>query len=220
MKCYSCWHNSTRFHRIFWQNHFCLMIFKSGFWAEQSFNMVIPSSCELWHGALSCWKFLPFSKSCIKLSFSNWMYLVLLKLPSILTNFLESSLFIHLQSIRHLPLNLTVFIVWCGMFCFSGILQTNSYLLECSSILVSLLNMILFQASAFYSSYLFDQFNIVFESFFGYCWFLSVQVLKGYAKWYLLTPNWTNCNHSSLVLQSSKVLRISFHTILWCSFWV
>ena len=49
------------------------------------------------HGTLSCRNILLSSKSGIKLSFSNWVYLALFKLLLILTNFLEPLLYIDLR---------------------------------------------------------------------------------------------------------------------------
>ena len=74
-------------------------------WVGQSFNMITSSStklcyisCNLWHGAPLCWEITPSSKSNIKLSFCNWMYLALFKLLSILSNFLVLWLYMYLQS--------------------------------------------------------------------------------------------------------------------------
>ena len=107
-RCHSLWlssHNSSRLRGFFWWTllfssvHICSMIFKSGFWAGQFFNMVASPSArlccvahDLWHEAPSCWKIVPSSKFGVKWSFSNWMYLALFKLPSILINFLGPSL--------------------------------------------------------------------------------------------------------------------------------
>ena len=72
-----------------------------------------------------------------------------------------------------------------GRFTFLKFLLKNSHLLECSSILVSSLNMILFQASVSHSSYIFDQLNLAFKWFLFNAGFLaamdSVHVLKGCA---------------------------------------
>ena len=114
-------HSSSKLCGFFWWTYLfssvfiCSMIFKSGLWASQCLNMVTPSSdklcsvvCALRHGALSYWKISPSSKSGIKLSFSNWMYLELFKFQLVLTNFFEPSLFMYSQSIRLLPSNFTV----------------------------------------------------------------------------------------------------------------
>ena len=96
--------------------YICSMIFYSGLWAGQYFNTVTPSSAKLycvahgqWHGAQSCWKISPSSKSVIKLSFSKWIYLVLFNLPSILTKFLEPSLFCILKATDSCPQTSIVF---------------------------------------------------------------------------------------------------------------
>ena len=68
------------------------------------------------------------------------------KLLLILTNFLKSSHFLYLEIIKLLLTNFTVFVVEHWMFRFPGGLLTNSSFF--SSIHLSLLNMILFKASA------------------------------------------------------------------------
>ena len=84
---------------------------------DEIFSLILLSlndfiSQTVWHKALSHWKISPSSsKSDIKLFFSNLVYLVLFKLPSILTNFLEPLDFMYPQNNRLLPLNFTIFIV-------------------------------------------------------------------------------------------------------------
>ena len=162
-------------HWFFWRTllyisvHICPMIFKLGVRAGNFFNTVTPSSArpgvarDLWHGDLSCRKVSSSSKSGIKLFSCNKMYLPLFKFPPILTNFLEPSLFIYFH--HTITPNFTVFVVKRWSFRFPGGLLTNCCLLECSSILVIRLNMILFQVYESYSSYLFGQLNFDFKCF-------------------------------------------------------
>ena len=125
MRCHSRWLISlisSRLHEFFWCTllftsvHICSMIYELGLWAGLSFNWVtllsVNLSCvarDLGHGSPSYWKIPPSSKSAIKLSFSNIMYLALFRLPLILTNFLQPSLFMRPQSIRLLIANFIVF---------------------------------------------------------------------------------------------------------------
>ena len=75
------------------------------------------------------------------MSFSHWMYLAKLKLPSILTFLSHHFFFMHLQCIQ-----LDCFARVKRGFSLFGRLSINSYLLKCSSILISWLNRILFRS--------------------------------------------------------------------------
>lgn len=65
----------------------------------------------------------------------------------------------------------------CGLFYFSVGFLTNSWLLECSSILVSSLNVVLFQASASHRFYLFVQLNVAIKWFLFNASFLTEMLL-------------------------------------------
>ena len=121
----------------------------------QSFNTVTPSLAKLCcvahnlqHKAPSSWNISHSSKSGIKLSFGNWMYLAQFTSLSILTNFFWTITFYMSQKLQTLTPKLHCFcqVMWVVS------LSWRPYLLECRSILVSLLNMILFQTSASHNS--------------------------------------------------------------------
>ena len=88
--------------KLFSSVYICSIIFKSVLWAGQSFNNTFISQTQLccmwlWHKVPSCWKVLFSSKSGIKSSSSNWMYLAQFKLLSILTSFLKLLLYVSLK---------------------------------------------------------------------------------------------------------------------------
>lgn len=128
-------------------NIYSMIHFKLGLWVGQSFNTVKPSSVglccvawNLWHGAPSFWKISLSQRSNIKWSFSNWTYLVLFKLLSILINFLKLSLYV---STKHQTLFMFFYhVTW--VITLSCRTMTKFCIFEYSFILISLLNMILF----------------------------------------------------------------------------
>ena len=142
--------------------YICWILSKSEFSVGHFFNTVSPLSvrlwnviCHLWNGVLSYRKTLLYPTLQLKGPSKNgciWHYS---KLLSILTNLLESSLFMDPQSIRPIPRTHTHTqnSFFCGFFFSSNVVRfdfffffvsrlTNSRLLECSSILDNSLNMI------------------------------------------------------------------------------